>query len=56
MITAPYWRAPVSVTRVMGWVLLALIPAIVLHVIFFGPVLLAQSRLLIGAHRSASPV
>jgi len=42
MITAPYWRAPVSVTRVMGWVLLALIPAIVLHVIFFGPVLLAQ--------------
>ncbi len=42
MITAPYWRAPVSVTQVMGWVLLALLPAILTLVFLFGPVLIAQ--------------
>jgi len=42
VITAPYWRAPVSVTQVMGWVLLALFPAILTLVSLFGPVLLAQ--------------
>ncbi len=42
MITAPYWRAPASVTRVMGWVLLALLPAVATFVALFGPLVLAQ--------------
>ena len=32
MITSPYIRGPASVQRVMGTVLLALVPAIVLYV------------------------
>lgn len=42
---APHWPAPTHVTRVMGDVLLALLPGIAAHVVFFGPGLLLQLAL-----------
>jgi electron transport complex protein RnfD len=39
---APHTVAPNSVRRVMGLVWFALVPAIVMHVVFFGPGLLVQ--------------
>lgn len=40
--TAPHQRAAVSVPKVMAWVLLALVPAVVAHVVYFGLGLLLQ--------------
>lgn len=42
MSTAPFWHAPTRVTRVMGLVLAALVPAITTITLLFGPVVLAQ--------------
>lgn len=40
--SAPHQRAAVSVQKVMAWVLLALMPAVVAHVVYFGVGLLIQ--------------
>ena len=40
--SAPHQRAKVSVQKVMAWVLLALLPAVIAHVVYFGVGLLVQ--------------
>lgn len=42
---APHWPAPTTVQRVMLDVLIALVPGVVLHVVFFGPAVVIQIAL-----------